>query len=64
MIANETMTNDGSAVNDGDGTTAKEIKCVKNNQGQTFRYGELNPDEVRLKPINAEDPPLSPPPKP
>jgi hypothetical protein len=52
---------DVGAVGD-DGTTEKEIKCVKNSQGQTFCYEELKPDEVCLKPIDEKDPPLCPPP--
>ena len=40
----------------------KEI-CVTNAKGQKFCYKELEPDEVCLKPINAEDPPICPPPK-
>ena len=64
VVVNETTTNIGGGEVGGDGTTAKEVKCVKNSQGQTFCYEELKPDEVCLKPINAEDPPLCPPPKP
>jgi hypothetical protein len=50
VIVNETTADvDGSVVG-GNGTmTAKEIKCVKNSQGQTFCYEELKPDEVCLK---------------
>ena len=38
--------------------------CVTNANGQKFCYKELKPDEVCLKPMNAEDPPICPPPKP
>jgi hypothetical protein len=38
--------------------------CVTNANGQKFCYKELKPDEVCLKPTNAEDPPICPPPKP
>ena len=40
----------------------KEI-CVTNTNGQKFCYKELKPDEACLKPINAEDPPICPPPE-
>ena len=67
VVVNETTTdaisNDGS--NDGPsgpGTTAREVTCVKNSQGQIFCYEVLKPDENCLKPINVEDPPLCRPP--
>ena len=63
-VVNETTTDiDGGGDGGGDGTTAKEIKCVKNSQGQVFCYEELKPDEVCLKPIDEKDPPLCPPPQ-
>lgn len=67
VIVNETTTD---AIGDGGGsggpggpsTTAREVTCVKNSQGQTFCYEVLKPDEHCLKPINVEDPPLCRPP--
>lgn len=47
----------------GDPVTEREV-CITNAKGQKFCYKELKPDEVCLKPINAEDPPICPPPKP
>jgi hypothetical protein len=61
-VVNETTTDiNGGRDGGGDGSTAKEIKCVKNSQGQVFCYEELKPDEVCLKPIDEKDPPLCPP---
>lgn len=54
---NDTTVLDDSSngVEGGDGTNAREVTCVKNNQGQVFCYEVLKPDETCLKPINAED---------
>lgn len=38
--------------------------CITKAKGQKFCYKELKPDEVCMKPINAEDPPICPPPEP
>lgn len=42
---------------------AEREVCVTNAKGQKFCYKELKPDEACMKPINAEDPPICPPPK-
>lgn len=39
--------------------TEREI-CITNPNDQKFCYKEMTPDEVCLKPVNEEDPPLSP----
>jgi len=54
---NDTTVADGNG-NAGGGTSAREVTCVSNSQGQTFCYEILKPDENCLKPINVEDPPL------
>ena len=46
----------------GEPQAEREI-CVTNAKGQKFCYEELKPDEACMKPINAEDPPICPPPK-
>ena len=67
VVVNETTTDvagngGGSGGPSGPSTTAREVTCVKNSQGQTFCYEVLKPDENCLKPINVEDPPLCRPP--
>ncbi len=54
----ETLVVQGS----GEPQAEREI-CVTNAKGQKFCYKELKPDEACMKPINAEDPPICPPPR-
>jgi hypothetical protein len=54
-VVNDTADVDGAG---GDGTAAKQVVCVENNQGQKFSYEYLKPDENCLERLNVEDPPL------
>jgi hypothetical protein len=48
----------------GGGPVIEREISVTNANDQKFYYKELAPDEVCLKPVNEEDPPLCPPPAP
>jgi hypothetical protein len=50
----------GTTNQSGGGPVTEREICVTNANGQKFCYKELTPDEVCLKPMNADDPPFCP----